>query len=152
MLRHSYCVELTDFQRQIRVQSLMTKILAIFVAVASFLAVPAMCMGGMISHACECASEIACLCETDCEHEPDCGHDGDCRHEGGCADDPCSVRVVLTQRQCDDVVTVSPPIPSTMIILTAVSQTSTRLVRAGTHEWAGGIKLPLPPSDLPLLI
>ncbi|GJM24703.1 MAG: hypothetical protein DHS20C16_11180 [Phycisphaerae bacterium] len=134
----------------------MTKILAIFVAVASFLAVPAMCMGGMISHACECASEIACLCETDCEHEPDGGHDGghdgDCRHEGGCADDPCSVRVVLTQRQGDDVVTVSQPIISNMIILTAVSQTSTRLVRAGTHEWAGGITLPLPPSDLPLLI
>ena len=124
----------------------MIKILAIFVAVASFLVVPALCMGGVIKHACECASETARACETEGEHESGCGH------EGGCLDDPCSVRVVRPERQSDDVVTVSQPEVSTTIILTTVCQPSTRMVRAGTHEWTGGRKLPFPSSDLPLLI
>ena len=125
---------------------MMVRILTISVALASFQVVPALCLGGVIRHACDCAAETACDCKADCNHESGCGH------EGGCADDPCSIQVVRTGRQSDDVVTVSPPVVSTTIIHIAVTQPSIQTEGAGTRGWPGGKNLPLPSSDLPLLI
>ena len=118
----------------------------ISVAVASFLVVPALCIGGVITHACECASEFACACNTGCEHESGCGH------ESGCADDPCGIRVVRPVRRGDDVVTVSTPAIFTTIISTNLNTRSAQMVDAGTYESPGDKRLPFPSSDLPLLI
>ena len=66
----------------------MSRILTISVALAAFIAVPSLCVGGVIMHACECAAVSDCACERNCEQETECGH------ESGCSDDPCSVPVV----------------------------------------------------------
>lgn len=124
----------------------MVRVLTISVGVASFLVVPPLCMGGVITHACESVSESACTHETGHEHESGCGH------EGGCPDDPCSVRFVRPEHYGDDVAAVAQPAISTTIILTTVNQPPAQMVLAGTHELPGGKKLPFPPSDLPLLI
>lgn len=124
----------------------MRRVVTIVAALNSLLIVPALCMGGVITHACECVEETCCPTECDCDDRSGCGH------ESGCSDDPCSVVVVRPQRQGDDVAAVSSPVVFTTIIQTAVTQTSVQTVRAGLYEWPGGKMLPLPPSDLPLLI
>ncbi len=124
----------------------MGRILTISVLLGSLLAVPALCMGGVLTHACECASESPCPCEAGCEHDSGCGH------EGECPDDPCSIRVIRPERRADNVVTVSQPAISTPIILSAVTLPSAQGVRASAREWPNGKKLPFPSSDLPLLI
>ena len=123
----------------------MAKVLITLAAVASFLVVPALCVGGMITHACDCPTDPP-ACHTDCGHEVGCGH------EGECPDDPCSVRVVRPQRHNDDVVTISHTVVSTSIILTAVTQPSLKTDRAGAQQWSGGGRLPFLPGDLPLLV
>ena len=124
----------------------MGRLLTISVLLGSLLAVPALCMGGVITHACECESDFPCTCETDCDHETGCGH------EGGCPEDPCSIRVIRPERQDDLVVTVSQLAVSTAILCTPLEQPSIQTVRADTSELPGTKKLPFPPSDLPLLI
>ena len=126
--------------------------LTISVVLASFLVVPALCMGGLITHACDCATETACHCGVDGEHESGCEDESGCGHEGDCSDDPCSVQVVRPNRQSDDVVTVSPPAASATIIYIAVKRPSVQTEHAGTHECLGGKNLSLPSGDLPLLI
>ena len=124
----------------------MVRILTISVALASFQVVPALCLGGVIKHACECAVEAACDCKADCDDGSGCGHEGDC------AGDPCSVQAVRTGRHSDDVVSVSPHVVSTTIIHLAVTQPPIQTERAGAHEWPGSRNLSLPSGDLPLLI
>lgn len=55
------------------------RIAAIAAIVWSVLAVPAMCMGGILEHAC-------------LPHESD-----DCGHEDACVDDPCSTVLIRTE-------------------------------------------------------
>lgn len=124
----------------------MVRILTIYAVAASFLVVPALCMGGVITHACECDSEIERTGDADCGHETGCGH------EGACPEDPCGIEVLRPEHHGDDIVTISQPAGSTTILLIAVTQSSVQTKHAGTEEWPGGKKLPFPPSDLPLLI
>lgn len=124
----------------------MARILTISVAVASFLVVPALCVGGVIMHACDCVKGTCCPPERDCNGRSGCGH------ESGCSDDPCSVRVVRPERQNAVALTVFHPAVSTAIILVTVTQPSVQTERAGTQEWPDGKKLPFRPNDLPLLI
>ena len=124
----------------------MVRILTISVAVASLLAGPVLCVGGVISHACHCDSETACACQSDCEQETDCGH------EGGCPDDPCSIRIARPERQDDDSAAVAQPAAWTTIIPATVKQPWVASPWAGTLDWPGVLKLPFPPSDRPLLI
>lgn len=130
----------------------MVRILTIYAVSTSFLVVPALCMGGVITHACECPSDIARTCEADCEHGSDGGHESGCGHEGGCPEDPCSIEVLRPEHHGDDIVTPSQPSASITIILVAVTQPSVQTEHAGTQKWPGGKKLAFPPSDLPLLI
>jgi hypothetical protein len=51
-----------------------------------------MCVGGLITHPCECESEHGCHPESGGEH------DSDCHHEDTCADDPCGNLVTLLTR------------------------------------------------------
>lgn len=125
---------------------MVEKLFAVSVVVASFVGVPALCMGGVITHACDCASETACNCESDCDYDFGCGH------ESGCSDDPCSIQVVRTDRQGAKVVTVSSPaIPATFVFITD-TKPSPQSVRAGIRERFGGDTLRFHLSDLPLLI
>ena len=125
---------------------------------AWLLAVPVLCMGGVITHACECASESAdaresgCAHQTDDGHETHCDHQTGCGHEGGCPDDPCSIGVLRLERQGDDVVAASLPAVPTPIILPTVNQPLDRVRRAGEHESPSAKKLPFLASGLPLLI
>lgn len=130
----------------------MGRILTISALLVSLLAIPAMCMGGVITHECECTSESVCACEGGCESEPGCEHESDCGHEGGCPDDPCSIRVVRPERRCDCVVTVAQPTISPPIVFVSVVQPSVLVVGVGLYEWSGDKKPPFPPSDLPFLI
>lgn len=125
---------------------MIVRMFAVSVVAASFLGVPALCMGGVITHACDCASETACNCQADCDHDSGCGH------ESGCSDDPCSIQVVRTDRQGPEVVTVSShAIPATFVH-SIDTQPSPQTVCACVRERFGGDTLPFPPSDLPLLI
>lgn len=124
----------------------MRQVVTIVAALNSLLIVPALCVGGMITHACDCVEETCCPAECDCDDRSGCGH------ESGCADDPCSVLVVRPQRQSDNVVAVASPVVVTTIFHIAVTQASAQAVRAGLRERPGGKMLPLPPGDLPLLI
>jgi len=125
---------------------MIVRMVAVFVVVASFVGVPALCMGGVITHACDCASETACNCHADCDHDSGCGH------ESGCSDDPCTIQVVRTDRQSDKTGTVSSPAVSTTILFISDTQPSLQTTRTGARERFGGNALPFPPSDLPLLI
>lgn len=146
MLLCGYREELTGSKGQTRLYTLMVKILTISVAVASFLAVPALCVGGVITHACECDSGCPCTGEADCGHEAGCGH------EGGCPDDPCSIGVLRPERHGNDIVTPSHPAASTAIIPAAERQSWAKSVCARVFELPCAGTLPFPPSDHPLLI
>lgn len=124
----------------------MGRILTISVVFGSLLADPALCMGGAITHACECGSEPLCGCDTECDHEDGCGH------EGGCPDDPCSIRVIRPERQDEIVITDYQPAVSTAILAAPMMQPSVQTARADAREMRGSKQLPFPPSDLPLLI
>ncbi len=124
----------------------MARVLTTFAALVSFLVVPGLCVGGVISHACDCTSEPTPSCHADCDHKAGCGH------EGECPDDPCSVRVVRPDRQTDDIDSVAHTAVSTPIIFTAATPPTLMADRTGEQLWPGGTMLPLLPSDLPLLI
>lgn len=56
---------------------------ALFVLVA----VPSLCAGGLLEHAC-----VSCPDAEACDGgEPACDHDDVCEHEEACLDDPCGV-------------------------------------------------------------
>ncbi len=144
----------------------MGRILTISILLASFLAIPALCMGGVITHACKCTSDPVCMCSSDCDHgsskdnhgnskgdHGDCEHEEtNCGHEGECPDDPCSVSIIRAERRADSVITMSHPALAPAFILISVTQPSTHTVSYDVHHWSDGCNLPFPASDLPLLI
>ncbi len=72
-------------------QTVLTSLL-----VATLVGAPSLCMAGVVTHACDCATQ------RDCHHDDDCGHEDDgCHHEGDCPDDPCSVLAVPAKRLTD---------------------------------------------------
>jgi len=130
----------------------MGRALTISVLLGSLLAVPALCMGGVITHACACGSESPCPCDSGCDRESGCDHVPDCGHEGGCPDDPCSIRVVRLERRVDTVVTVSQSPTSALIVVAATTQSPIPAVYASERRGLYGELPPFPLSDLPLLI
>jgi len=136
---------------------MVLRLFGVLVVAASFLGVPALCTGGVITHACDCAVEAGCdLSEVGCDCRTGCDGDGGCRHEGSCSDDPCNVRVVRVEntRHDDDAVSlVERQVP---MVVVAVDQRLRRADRAfvfdGSFRGEGSVRLPFPPSDLPFLI
>ena len=123
----------------------MRRVVTIAAALSSLLIVPALCVSGVITHACDCAEETRCPPECDCNRE------SDCRHEGECPDDPCSIRVVRTDRQGDDVMGAAEP--STCVsTFDHETEQPRRTVLADLTETPGRNNQPYPPSDLPLLV
>lgn len=143
------CSDRGDVDRSQRIGvdfTVMFRTLMISVGAAWLLAVPALCMGGVITHDCECAAETACDCADDCNHELGCGH------EGGCSDDPCSIPVLRTYRQGDDAV-AAPQLATG--VSTSPNQGERLLVRAlgaDVSDSSRRSNRPYPPGDLPLLI
>lgn len=155
----------------------MVRVFTTSVFVVAVLAVPALCTGGVITHACECAWATVCNHATDRSHaggNPDgsvhpnrphgaadtgdgctddgCGHATGCGHEGGCPDDPCSIHIVRPERQSIQLSDAQPAFACS-IMPTAVAPRPTRTTRSYGRDWQGRKKLlPFPPSDLPLLI
>ncbi|MFQ5463667.1 MAG: hypothetical protein ACE5E5_13705 [Phycisphaerae bacterium] len=130
----------------------MGRILTISAVLGSLLALPTLCVGGVIAHACSCAAEATCHCSVDCEHECGREHQGGCGHEGGCPDDPCSMRVVRPERHDDGSVTVSRFAITATLIEADVKQSKAETVFPGLLKLPCTRKLPFPRSDLPLLI
>jgi hypothetical protein len=122
----------------------MGRVLTISILLVSIHAVPALCVSGMITHACECDSDHSLISDAGCDHETDC------RHEGECPDDPCSIRLIRAERSTDNVITMS--LTAAVSILDVAAQPSTQIVRTSAHAWFEYKNLRFPVSDLPLLI
>lgn len=108
--------------------------------------VPPLCMGGAITHACDCAEDSCC--PPGCASNDEAG----CRHEGGCLDDPCSMRAIRTDHHGDE-------LDATSLLTSTISHCLdvdrphwARTFRIIAYELSSGSKLPYPPSDVPFLI
>ncbi len=111
------------------------EISSILVVVLSVLVVPALCMGGVLLHPCDCC------------HEDDCGH------EEACASDPCSEWVV----RHDDFApgfTKTRPAPAGQACAdpTRIPNEDAFRVERRLPAVPSRPMLPFPASDLPLLI
>lgn len=122
------------------------RITAVVFTLWALLATPALCMGGVITHVCECAADPTCTCE------PGCGEESGCQHESGCSDDPCNIIVARSERQGNDVVAVFQPATGSSTLLCVDEQKLARRFRADVYESSHRKNLPFPCSDLPLLI
>lgn len=115
---------------------------AILFSIWALVLLPALCMGGLIGHACDCASD---------------GHsqlaDSDCGHEEACDDDPCGQLSAATRQRT---------LAFEVVLVHCVAQDE----RAGS-PWscdASGcssqeyspilqeVRRPYAPSDIPLLV
>ncbi len=99
----------------------------------ALLLTPALCWGGLLEHVC-----------TDCAAAEVCGH------EDECAADPCPDDPVIASRTAMDSVTDTPALP--IAILPRLGFTNDRLIEPRDWPPSAQKRLPLPESDLPLLI
>jgi len=95
-------IELTAgaYDRTFSVMSVRALVSTLLIAWATQ-AMPALCVAGVLSHACECTERAGC------DHSSDCEHESGCTHESDCASDPCDEAVPRVQRQADPVVEAS---------------------------------------------
>lgn len=126
----------------------MRRVVTIAAVLHSLLIVPALCVGGVITHACDCdgVEETCCPSECDCEAQSGCGH------ESECSDDPCSVPFVRTDRQGDNVIAAAQPAFLALVFLNEGEQPSFKAIAARWDVSLPWHDKPYPSSDLPLLI
>ena len=115
---------------------------AILFSIWALVLLPSLCMGGVIGHACDCASD---------------GHnqraDSDCGHEEACFDDPCGQLLAAKWQRGQD---------SELILVHCIAQdvkagsTYSFCPRGGSSSNAPSIlqetRRPFAPSDIPLLV
>lgn len=136
----------------------MRGIVAIAVAVGALLVLPALCISGLIIHPCECADALEGKCEAGCAHEPDGGHEshGDhesgCGHESECSDDPCTNLFVRYERLGDDFDAAPDAAAPCFVSDLTSAQRGTQVARRENVCWPDSRTLPIPISDVPLLI
>lgn len=111
----------------------MARGVTIMVGVWALLAVPLLCMGGMIAHACDC--EV----------------DAECEHESTCCNDPCDEITIRNRSQRDVDVMIAAPAADCRFL--GVDED----VLAGQSQKVGWPRplrsnLPYHGSDIPLLI
>ncbi len=124
----------------------MSRWVVSLVVLWALVAVPPLCMAGVLTHACDCAEESCC--PPGCASNDEAG----CRHEGGCLDDPCTMRAIRTERHGDE---VDETLLLTSIVSTCFDEDRPHWARAlhiTAYELSAGSKLPYPPSDVPFLI
>jgi len=130
----------------------MRRMVAIVVVLGPLLIVPALCEGGVITHACDCADQTCCPPECDCIGDSGCRHS--CK-KGDCSGDPCSLRFVRTGRQGDPAIEAPEPATSAS---PGLCEGGPFMVRTALAQFPFLLKSmrrnnqPYPPSDLPLLI
>lgn len=124
----------------------MGRKLTISILLVAQLAVPQLCVGGIISHACGCQEETVCQCDTACKHQSGCGHACDC------FDDICHTLVLRTEQQ--DVALLITLTPAT--IASTIKCDGAYLVTRKIHDPRlkshDRFNEPYPSGDLPLLI
>ena len=116
----------------------MARLLSSLFVAFMLLAGPALCIGGLLPHEC------------------DCGHGGaemQCEHEDSCSDDPCETLTVTQDRDSRSLLdTEVPRVPVAVVA---------RDVELASSRWSQLARPPLPPdrwnlpyaqSDRPLLI
>lgn len=123
---------------------------------------PALCLGGVLSHACpletaDCGQpndvHVHADHDTDHHHAPDSGDPEDCHHESDCSSDPCVSAVATAGRVVTDGLDLLP-----VLILAPVQHDAPCLLSGGfvrTRRAVSGDAEPwyaIHDSDLPLLI
>ena len=115
----------------------MARLLTSLFVAFMLLAGPALCIGGLLTHEC------------------DCGHgeaEMECQHEESCSDDPCEP-LLVQDRDARSLLDIEVPWVPVAVVARDVELTSTR--------WSRSARPPLPPdrwnlpyaqSDRPLLI
>lgn len=124
----------------------MRQVVTIFAVLSSLLLVPALCVGGVLIHACDCMVETCCLPDTGTHDQSGCGH------ESGCCDDPCDMRVVRTEHRIEQMVAAPRPMVCSLMCMDAGKQLLVWAKRLDLQESRRTNCQPYPSSDLPLLI
>jgi hypothetical protein len=125
----------------------------IVVAGWGFWASPLLCMAGVIEHRCEPLSD-ACSCTGSERDDSGCDHDSSsCPHEGSCSSDPCN-QIATSKTGGAKLVKFAPA--HHVALPPPASDGGREQFRPGAG-WASETsgrsrRLPLHPSDLPLLI
>lgn len=128
----------------------------LLIALWAVVALPTLCMGGWLGHACAPVSPAGHECEhnedTSLPHEEK--HDDDCKHESDCPADPCS-QVVKTDD--DDVTDVTPYVyPSITLCLDLRLQNQDpaliHITQARPPDAHHRMGRPFPDRALPLLM
>ena len=147
---------LTDGAWVLGFVAMLSRKLILVPACWAFVAMPALCMGGVLGHPCE----VAAAC---CSHEGrdgggvGCDLQGSCQHENDCHNDPCQLFVAAKDggARCSgrDTFAVPPridcPLPSALAVMPDIVGRPVRPVCGGSPA------LPATPrhqSDLPLLV
>ena len=146
-----YAMELSKTAVEVIISSDMRGIQAILIVISSLVVVPALCMGGVITHVCECDEAPLSGTHSEDEHEHD--SDSGCGHESDCADDPCENLVVRLDRHADDVTAdLQSPVPCELLPVLAIVHGDIQAVRINDFGLPPSKHLPFPISDIPLLI
>lgn len=96
---------------------------------------PALCMGGLLAHDCDCGNEV----------------DSECPHEEACGDDPCTTMTRPEDRDAEGPHDAGvSPVPAVLCPLTAGSPPGSGWT--GPPRPLDQRQLPYPPSDRPLRI
>ena len=110
------------------------QLIAIAFVTWSLIAMPALCVGGVVAHPCDCATP------------------GGCIHEGDCDNDPCSVSAARVEKQTNDLgapgAIASAGLACPTVGRDELAQPSLRDV----FRPPSGSNLPYRESDIPLLI
>ena len=113
-------------------------------------AVPALCMGGVIVHACDCPTDACDDSANESARMPE-QKDG-CGHESACSNDPCAIwragRAESTTHLEMDFFLAPIPVGDPDLEAGGLAPAPRALIA----ETPSMTHLPYPPSDLPLLI
>ena len=131
----------------------MSRVLSILAVGWAMLWLPALCMGGVISHPCDDHAVPGHDDSPGHPDEPEAPHDPGCSHESDCSADPCSQRVARHERQGGGVDAAELP-PAALPGRPSVGphvDPSVLPSPCGPPP-PENEDLPFPPSDIPLLI
>lgn len=85
----------------------MARVASVLLVAWALFLLPAFCVAGIVSHACDCESEAAPAACAECRNDPsEHPHESNCNHESGCGADPCTDTVARADRHNDEPLTV----------------------------------------------
>lgn len=135
---------------------MVAKPLAMLVTVWTFIAAPAMCLGGLMDHACDDGDTRANVHHQDADHSDDGCEDSGApapgSHESDCAADPCARAVAVGRDR--DLVSVEIDLPSPLQYMLASFDTmppASAVSMLATDERQPGLPLSIHLAHPPLL-